>query len=235
MKKKEAKRLNRVFLCLYAVSALIFIAGINRLWKIDVLRSRTLDILRVCDLNVMLIFAPLCIFILALMLYFYKGHKNTFTFLAFIFGAYMLGIGFGMHEPFNAMSVYRLEMTGGISRTVRFMDDELGHWTFFAGFIFISLSLVIAELRKPFSQRIPLFHMTAATLLGLLTGFVIYMNMAWEKTALDLAVIGCCLATALLFKLKYGNPQFNRIPITWTMCLSYGLGLFSTLAHWIIF
>ena len=235
MKKKEAERLNRVFLCLYAVSGLILIAGVNRLWKTDFLRANALDILRICDLNVMFVFAPLCIFALALMLYFYKGHKNIPVLLAFIFGTYMLGAGFGMHEPFNAMSVYRLEMSGGISKTVNFMDDGLGHWTFFAGFIFISLSLVIAELRNPFSRKIPFYHMAAATAIGLLTGFVIYMNMAWERTALDLAVIGCCLVTALLFKIKYGNPKFSMIPITWTMCLSYGLGLFSTLVHWIIF
>lgn len=235
MKKVEKKRLRRIFFCLYAISALILIAGINRLWRSELLRTPVLDVLRVCDLNVMFIFAPLCVIWLAFLLYFYRGHRNPFTLLIFIIGTYMLGAGFGTHEPFNIVrSVYAQEMTENIMRTAGFMDDGLGHWTFFAGFVLLSLSIVIAELRNPFSEKIPAFNITVSTVLGLITGFVIYMNMAWEKTAFDLAVIACCLALVFLFKLRYGNPQFSRIPMTYTLCVSYGLGLCATLIHWFV-
>ena len=235
MKKVEKKRLERVFFCLYAISALILIAGINRLWRSELLRAPVLDVLRVCDLNVMFIFAPLCAIWLAFLLYFCKGHRNLLTLLTFIFGTYMLGVGFGMHEPFNVTrTIYGKEMTEGIKKTAEFMDDGLGHWTFFVGFVLLSLSIVLAELKNPFSEKIPVFKVAVSTILGLITGFVIYMNMAWEKTAFDLAVIACCLALVFLFKLRYGNPQFSRIPMTYTLCLSYGLGLGATLIHGLV-
>lgn len=230
----DAVRLNRTLALISALAALMLAAWVNRKLETGFLEIRRLDALRLRDLLTLFVLAPLGIL---LMWELFKvsapkaGRKLAWLFITAVF---LLGMGFGMHEPTNAIRVAGLPAPEALRDSLRFFDDDLGHWIFFAGFALCVLTFAAAETESPFERPLPAWAVSMSILSGLAVAASIYGNMAWEDTAPDLAVMLACLAAVFVCHARHGFVSLKRLPMTLSMYVSLGLGNAATLVHWSI-
>jgi hypothetical protein len=179
---------------------------------------------------VMFVFAPL-ILLQGLDLFRLLGGLRSPRLMALlVLGGYFLGAGFGMHEPFNRLHLlWRGRVSPELLGPLVYFDDDLGHWSFFAGFGCIVVGIVGAEL----SARIIRTRTATATAVasGLLLAAIVFVNMWREPTSLDLTVMtAICAATAALHA-RLAPREFPP-PLALTVYLGLGGGTLATLAAW---
>ena len=221
---------------LSALCGIIILAGINRKLDVNWLRYSCDNGMRVTDYNVVLLITPLAILCLwGIFSLVYNGTQKPLLIIMFILGTYLLGTGFGMHEPTNFLVVkYRATLPAELKSQLAFFDDDLGHWIFFAGFILISLSGVFAELETPFEEKIPWKFFSFPVLIGVCVGVVIFLNMVKERTVLDILVILCVIAILGVVHFKKGFYHLQKLPLVSCLYIAYGLGSLGTLLAWLI-
>ncbi|OGV51331.1 MAG: hypothetical protein A2017_20150 [Lentisphaerae bacterium GWF2_44_16] len=228
----EKKRAGRILTFSYVLCFVIVLAGVNRLWKTVPLKQPVWDILRLCDVNVMFIFAPLSLLMVWLIFREYKGDSFTGGTLLFLAGVYLGGAGFGMHEPANiAVSVYSKALPGAVKASLFFFDDKLGHWIFFASFSAITIAVIWAENRNPLNNALKFKYLLSFLVMGLICAAVIYFNMVREKTTLDIAVLIFIAFLSIFIQFIYGR-RIAALPLTLAVYTAYLLGSAATLLHW---
>lgn len=228
----EKKRAGRILAFSYILCSVIVLSGVNRLWKTAALKQPLWDILRVCDVNVMFIFAPLSLLVTWLIFREYKGDSFTGATLLFLAGVYLGGAGFGMHEPANiAVSVYSKILPEAVKASMIFFDDKLGHWIFFASFSSITISVIWSENRNPLSNVLKFKYLLNFLVMGLICAAVVYFNMVREKTTLDIAVLIFTAFLAVFIQFIYSR-RIASLPLTLAVYTAYFLGSAATLLHW---
>ena len=230
---EDAARLRRILLCLAGISAVCLLVGLNRKFPPAFLRTPLFDVMQVTDVLFMLLFTPVSLFLGWLMLKAYGGTGRMLNVLLFLAGVYLLGLGFGMHDPFNALHMYRGgDLSPAMLRSVAYFDDVLGHRLFFAGFMLASLSVVAAEAVRPFRVPIPWPWMSLPVAMGVVSGVVVWHNMVNEKTGGDLvALLATVAATAAVqAACRTGSPR--HAPVSAVLYLAYGGGALATLLAW---
>jgi len=221
---------------LSALAALVAVAAFNRLSQAAWLNKPVLDVLRPCDLIVVFLLAPVAIFLLWGLFKVLRGDTFLPATLLFLLGAFLTGVAFGMHEPMNVLSsVHRASIPPQLLNSIIFLDDGLGHYVFFAGFMSLSLAGIWAELRdaqstEPFSRNV----LVCAAVTGIVTAAVIYANMVHEKALIDIAILAITVAISAVLQLVYGSPSFRKLPLLIALCLGYGGGVLATLLYWLI-
>jgi hypothetical protein len=115
-----------------------------------------------------------------------------------------------------------------------FFDDLLGHWIFFAGFMLISIAGTYAEIKKPYEEKLPMRFILPAFAVGLATAVVIFMNMAWEKTATDIATLALTVAIVSVIHFINSSISLMRLPATLALYTAYGGGTAATVLYWLI-
>ncbi len=148
-------------------------------------------------------------------------------------GVYLLGLGFGMHDPFNA-----IHMQGGrglspeLLRSVAYFDDVLGHGFFLAGFMLVSLAVAAAEAATPWRSPVPWPWMSLLGVLGGLAGAVVWHNMVNERTAGDLAALLVTAGVAAAIQAGCRVGSLRRVPVLAMLYLAYGGGAAATIVTW---
>lgn len=235
MSDKDLQKIKKAVTLLCCLGGVAVLAGINRLSHAPFFRAHLWDILRMCDILVAFVLAPIGAIFLWLLFRVYDGHKSIAGTIIFIIGVYFLGAGFGMHEPFNIfISTYKTQMTGAMLKSSVFFDDQLGHWVFFAGFMLISIAGAYAEILKPYEEKLPLKFILPAFGVGLATAIVIFLNMAWEKTAADIATLALTVAVVSVIHFIYSSKSLMRLPATLALYTAYGGGTAITVLYWLI-
>lgn len=232
----DKRRIRQMMLTLTALCITVVLAGINRKLSVPFLREPVTDVFRMCDYIVVFFIAPATVFFLYLLIKINKGTQSFISIVIFIFGVYLLGVGFGMHEPMNAITVSgSLIGEPTLIRTFIFFDDELGHWVFFAGFMLISIAVAWSEICCPYNKKMKWNILLPVWIIGLLTALVIYLNMVREKTGHDIAVIIVTVAVIGILHLFNGRSNLKRVPVVFTCYIAYGGGALVTLLHWCFF
>ncbi len=212
----------------------IFIAGICRKAPPEFMKANLLGVMSVAISFNMLILAPwgtLCAWRIFKL---YEGPSDGLASTLFIVGVFMLGAGFGMHEPFNAMHA-TLRLPPELRGLVAYYDDDLGHWLFFIGFGILSLAMAAAEMARPSDAPVPLPAYVTIVVLGIIVAVVIWFQMRNEKTVLDIAVLFATVAGAEALRLAHGAVTPRRLPSITSIHVGYGGGAVATVLCWVLF
>lgn len=228
---KQENRLRKTILLMGLFAAVIVLSTLSRKLELGVLRMKALDALRVCDLLTLFVFAPSIIMIGWTLFKTTCVRRNVMLEGAVILGIFLLGMGFGMHEPANVLNG-GAHTPKALRESLNFFDNLLGHWIFFAGFTLVTVSLSIAETRDPQETPVPVWARFYAVISGLAVAIAIYGNMVNEKTSVDLAVLAVCILLMFIFHMLNGKAPFSRIPITLLLYIAFGFGILSTLLKW---
>lgn len=224
-------RTRRLACLLLALGAAMILAGWSRVWPPAAVLRPCADVMRWRELLSMVVFAPLLSVLLWLV--FAVVSENQLEPLAggFVAGVYLLGCGMGMHDPCNLLRAAYPGLPGPLGASLRFFDDDLGHWLFWLGFLTCSIVAGVQQLRHPLaipmSQRARAFFL----LLGLPIAFVMLTNLVWEDTRRDLAVIA---ATALVTGTMHAvrRVPLSRTPLLWVLYPPYAAAVIGSLVYW---
>jgi hypothetical protein len=234
METDDKRRIKGILRWMTAGCILIVLAGINRLAHINFLSYYCADILRIRDVAAVFILAPLVMFCIWKVFEISGGMKSRFLLLILVAGFYCIGVGFGMHEPFNVfVSFYRRSLTPEMERSVIFFDDKLGHWVFFAGFVAICVSLALAELKNPFREALSFRYLALPVFLAVVSGFVIFVNMALEETGTDIAVIALTAAFTAGAHFYYSSLSLKKLPIVFALYISLAGSSTAVILYWL--
>ncbi|MFW6414256.1 MAG: hypothetical protein ACOCZS_03035 [Verrucomicrobiota bacterium] len=217
-----------------AIAVVLVCAAVNRLLASDFLRSQVLDVLRLCDIIVVFILTPGLVLLTHRLLVITSSSdrsKGKSEWLLFVIGVYLLGVGFGMHEPMNVLSTFSVKQES-LRRSIQFFDDGLGHWVFFAGFMLLVLAIVRGETKNPLPESFQWIGNVTVGITGISVGTVIFINMYREDTLVDLIVLGLTLLVSLAFWLQSKNRNWQRLPMTAAIVLAFFLGIAGTLLYW---
>lgn len=229
-------KIRQIMLCIIALCLVAVLACLNRKFPPAILKLQLIDVFRITDLLAMLLFSPLALFFLWKLLRIYEGNKIPWISFIFILGAFLLGCGFGMHDPFNVFTMkYGREIPEKIYGSIIFLDDYLGHWLFFAGFMLVSLSACFAELENPVELNFPLSFVAGFSIAAFMVALGIFKNMIKEETVTDIVILLACSACAFGFQLFKKQKNFLRLPCNLALHIAYAGGAILTIAYWILF
>ena len=221
--------LRRLHLLLAAQSGLLVLASVNRLWDTTDVEVLPHGALRLVDVLNLLVLAPasLLVFHLLLELALEDAGERARRRLRFGFvaAAYLFAASYGMHEAADYLHARFCDGGGGaLCEIVRYQDDELSHFLFFAGFAGIAAVLLLGQAAgaadRPAGRDRALILANAA-----LVAAAIVANLGFEEIGLDLLVIVLVAALSLVL-LRRAGPR----PLILYFAAAYVAGLLVTLA-----
>ena len=232
----------RRLLVIFAVfAAICLLAGASRMcppaWQLRPFG----DVLRWREALSMFVFAPLIAAVFWLLVgAVAQGRPSRTVELLMVLAIYAVACGMGMHDPVNRLlNVYRHApaLTPALRGTLVYLDDQLGHWIFWGGFVLGTWVIGIQQLQAPLKAKMPAlwrlgFGAVAAALL-----WVMLTNL-WDeypKTRVDLCVVAAALAGPAAF---HGAARRGvcllRLPALCVIYPAYLGSLVGTLACWLL-
>jgi hypothetical protein len=210
--------LRRLHLLLAVQSLLLVLASVNRLWDATDVPVLPHEALRLVDVLNLLVLAPASLLVFHLLLE-HVGSTRALR-LAFVAAAYLFAASYGMHEATD----YLHSRCSSDCSIVAYLDDDLSHFLFFAGFAGIAATLLIAQSVAP-----PIATTTKDRVLVLanatLVAAAIVANLGFENIGLDLYVVAAVAILALVLSLRRG-PR----PLILYYAAAYTAGLVVTCA-----
>ncbi len=234
--ERVLKKTGALFLlfCLICVAA-----GASRLAPCGWNFAPCADILRVRELLSMFVFAPLiCLVFWLFNRALAHGRDLRSMDLLCLLAIYCIACGMGIHDPANRLlSAYRAElvMSAGLHRSILFIDDQLGHWVFWCGFVLGTWCIGLQQLRMPLQSRMnwkwmAFFALVSAVLLGVM------LTNLWDeypKTIADLWVIGGTVAFLIAVHLLFARRvSVLRLPVLCVIYPAYAGSVAGTLICW---
>ena len=231
------KRLAWLFVLFCSLCAL---AGASRLSTAEWNLQRCLDVLRVREILSLFVFAPLVSLCFWL---FYKclgrgAAASIWVDLLCILSIWFIACGMGMHDPANCLQgAYRSELASmeTLRNSLAFIDDALGHWVFWGGFVLGSWTLGIRQLLAPLDEKMNFRWLAFFTVVTLALLGVMFTNLRDEypKTRADLLVIALAAGLpALLHPLLARKVSLLRLPLLLVIHGSYWGSVAGTLLCW---
>lgn len=196
------------------------------------------DILRWREALSMFVFAPaLSVFFGLLAVAIGKGKPHSSTLVLTILTAYFVGCGMGMHDPMNRVqSAYTFSSITpqALQTTILYLDDQLGHWVFWTGFLLGSWTLGIQQIFTPLNQKIGLRPLVVIGIMDLLLLWVMLTNLwnEYPKTILDLSVITASALVPTLFWIFKKDANLMRMPFLLILLPAYWGSVLGTLLCW---
>ena len=197
------------------------------------------DIFRVREVLSMFVFAPL----ISLMFWLLnrclsQGKEMWVLDLLCILAIYFIACGMGIHDPSNRLlSAYRSAgvMSEDLRRSILFIDDQLGHWVFWSGFVLGTWCLGLQQLRMPLKscmrrKWMVLFSIVSLALLG-----VMLTNLwnEYPKTITDLYVIGAAVSLLAVAHLIFARGvSILRLPLLCVIYVAYFGSVVGTIVCW---
>ncbi len=233
--------LKRLLALFAAFVAVCLLAGASRMcppaWQLRPFG----DVLRIREALSMFVFAPAVgVLFWFLVRAVARGRPNRLVEALMVLTVYFIACGMGMHDPLNRLSVVYRESLGqmpALGETVRYFDDDLGHWVFWGGFVLGTWVFGLQQLLSPLREKMTWpwrcgFGAVAAVLL-----WVMLTNL-WDeypKTRADLCVIAAAVAVPLAFHLAVRRGVgLLRLPVLCVIYPAYLGGIAGTLLCWLL-
>lgn len=221
-----AMRLAPLHLLLTGQTILVILLSINRLSSLTLGYALPHEGLRWVDLNNLLLFPFLSAGLSYLTLrWIEQGRQPTLWHgLLLTLSIYLLAAGYGVHEVTNYLHA-RFCPEGATDRLceiIIYNDDDFSHLVFFAGFIGVTVALLLAQAAHP--RRGPLGSLDGPLLIanGLVIALGVFANLAFEATGLDLpVVIGVALLALWLW--WRARRRGEIVPLVTYTLVAYGV------------
>ncbi len=197
------------------------------------------DVLRIREALSMFVFAPAIAVIFWLLLQtFRRGEGGGVVDILMVLAIYAVACGMGIHDPANRLvSAYGTagKAAPELMRSIVWLDDGLGHWVFWAGFVLGTWVMGLQQLKAPLQQgmgwwwRVFFLVITGAMLWVMLTNL-------WDeypKTLDDLCVIGGAAGVPLVVHLIwYRGVGLWRLPLLLMIYPAYLGSIVGTVGYW---
>ncbi len=231
--------LKRLAVLFILFSALCLMAGGSRMCTASWNLARYADVLRVRELLSMFVFAP------AIAVFFWlfyrcvgRGRANPVMDVICILSIYAVACGMGIHDPLNCIGgAYRSELAAvpNLRGSIAYMDDQLGHWVFWGGFVLGTWCVGVNQLLYPLKDKMALKWSSIFSAVSLALLWVMLTNL-WDeypKTIEDLMVIGGAVGGLILFQLFFTKRvSLLRLPIIFVIYNAYLASIAGTLICW---
>ena len=199
------------------------------------------DVLRIREALSMFVFAP-AISVLFWLIYRAVGRGKAFLAVdvLMVLSVYFIACGMGLHDPANRMeAVYR--QTGALSPEVRrsllYLDDQLGHWVFWGGFVLGTWVLGIQQALAPLKEKMAWPWRTGLGCVGAALLWVMLTNL-WDeypKTRVDLCVIAAAALVPLAVQMTAcRRVGLLRLPVLLVIYPAYFGSIMGTLVCWLV-
>ncbi len=199
------------------------------------------DVLRIREALSMFVFAP-AISVLFWLIYRAVGRGRSYTAVdvLMVLSVYFIACGMGMHDPTNRMeAMYR--QTGALSPEVRrslmYLDDQLGHWVFWSGFVLGTWVLGIQQSLAPLKDRMTWKWRLGLGSVGAALLWVMLTNL-WDeypKTRADLCVIAAAALVPLAVQMAVcRRAGLLRLPVLFVIYPAYFGSIAGTLVCWLV-
>jgi hypothetical protein len=210
----------------------IALVSINRLGGMTLAYVAPNEFLRWTDLlNMVLGFiAVLLYFLLARHLVDVSGNPRTAAHrvldVVFVLGAYLYASGYGNHEVTNYLSErYCFTSPTELCAIVRYNDDGFSHYLFFAGFIVLSLVVMLTQAVTPDDRPSTALDTVLVVVNALFVSAGIVANLAYEEIGLDLYVVAAVAVLAVVLLVRRPRGLVLRY-----YAVAYVVGLVTTFA-----
>lgn len=224
-----------------AFAVICLLAGASRMkpvaWELQTFG----DVLRIREALSMFVFAP------AIGVMFWlitrcvaRGRPQVAVEMLMVLAIYFVACGMGLHDPANRMeTAYRLTgaLTPEVRRSLFYLDDQLGHWVFWGGFVLGTWALGVQQVLAPLKGRmawrwrIGLGAVSAALLWVMLTNL-------WDeypKTRVDLGVIVAAVLVPFCTQMCVRRGvSLMRFPVLLVIYPAYFGSVAGTLICWLI-
>ena len=199
------------------------------------------DVLRLREALSMFVFAP-AISVLFWLIYraVGRGKSHLAVDVLMVLSVYFIACGMGIHDPANRMEfVYR--QTGALSPEVRrslvYLDDQLGHWVFWGGFVLGTWVLGLQQALAPLKDKMTWPWRFSLGCVGAALLWVMLTNL-WDeypKTRTDLCVIAAAAVVPLLAHLALcRRAGLLRLPVLYVIFPAYFGSIAGTLVCWLV-
>ena len=232
----------RRLLSLFAVfAAICLLAGASRMsppaWQLKAFG----DVLRIREALSMFVFAPaIGVMFWLLTRCVGRGHPHAAVQVLMVLSVYFVACGMGLHDPLNRLGiVYRApgSMTPAMRQTLAFLDDQLGHWIFWSGFVLGTWVLGIQQVLTPLKEKMGWPWRLGLGCVSAVLLWVMLTNL-WDeypKTRVDLCVIAVAVALPLALQLaRCRRTGLFRLPVLLVIYPAYIGGIVGTLICWLI-
>ena len=228
----------RRLLALFAAFCVVcLLAGASRIhppaWQL----RPFVDVIRIREALSMFVFAPT----IGVLFWFMvrtlgRGRASRPVEALMVLTAYFIACGMGIHDPTNRM-LAAYHGNEPVYQSLRFLDDGLGHWVFWGGFVLGSWVFAFQQLLSPLQEKMGRwwlggFGAVAAALL-----WVMLTNL-WDeypKTRVDLCVIAAAIVPPLVFHLAARRGVgLWRLPVLCVMYPAYLGSIAGTLICWLV-
>ncbi|HNX33687.1 MAG TPA: hypothetical protein PKM57_03615 [Kiritimatiellia bacterium] len=238
----EDKDVLRRLLALFGVFAVIcLLAGASRMcpsaWQLQPFG----DVLRVREALSMFVFAPaIGVLFWLLVRAVGQGQSSRLVEVLMVLAVYFIACGMGMHDPMNRIViVYRgsQALTPELQRTLAYLDDQLGHWIFWGGFVLGTWVFGLQQLLSPLRGRMawPWRCGFGAVALALLWVMLTNLWDEYPKTRVDLCVVAAAVAVPAAFHLSARRGVgLLRLPVLCVIYPAYIGGIVGTLVCWLV-
>lgn len=234
---KDALRRLAILFAVFA--AVCLAAGASRMrpcaWELQTFG----DVLRIREALSMFVFAP-AIGVLFWLIYktLGRGRTSAVVDVLMVLSVYLVACGMGLHDPANRLAVvYRHAgaLSPEVRRSLTFLDDQLGHWVFWAGFVLGTWVLGVQQALSPLRERMAwpwraFFGCVGAALLGVM------LSNLWDeypKTRVDLCVIAAAALAPLAAHLTVcRRVGLMRLPVLLVIYPAYFGSIAGTLLCW---
>ena len=237
----DSATLRRLMMYFVVFCAVALLAGASRMrppaWQLQTFG----DILRIREALSMFVFAPALGLLFWLMTRAVAGGRpHPVVEALMVLAIYFVACGMGIHDPTNRMWICyagKKALSPAARQTLQYLDDGLGHWVFWGGFILGSWVFGLQQLLTPLRQGMRRHWLCGFGVVTLLLLGVMLTNLwnEYPKTRADLCVIAAAVAVPLLFHvLARRKVSLKRLPALVVIYPAYLGAIGGTLACWLI-
>ena len=228
----------RRLLALFAAFCVVcLLAGASRMCPTAWQLRPFADVIRIREALSMFVFAPT----IGVLFWFMvrtlaRGRASRPVEALMVLTVYFIACGMGIHDPTNRM-LAAYHGNEPVYQSLRFLDDGLGHWVFWGGFVLGSWVFAFQQVLSPLREKMGRawlggFGAVAAALL-----WVMLTNL-WDeypKTRADLCVIAAAILPPLVFHLAARRGvALARLPVLCVMYPAYLGSIAGTLICWLV-
>jgi len=157
-----------------------------------------------------------------------------------VLAVYFVACGMGMHDPVNRMfTVYSHDanLAPAVRQTLVYLDDDLGHWIFWGGFVLGTWVFGIQQVLTPLKERMSALWRWGFGLVSAALLWVMLTNL-WDeypKTRVDLCVIALAVAgPAAVHVVCRRGVGLWRLPVLCVIYPAYFGSIAGTLICWLV-
>lgn len=236
--RDDREVLKQLTILMVVFAGVCLLAGANRMvpmmWQLRPFG----DVLRIREALSMFVFTP----IIGVMLWLLtrcigRGRTHVAVQVLMVLAVYFIACGMGMHDPADRMrTVYPKSMLmPEVWRTLVYLDDQLGHWVFFVGFVLGTWVLGIQQILEPLKDKMTCCWRIGYLCIGMGLLWVMLTNL-WDEypqTLVDLCIIALAAVVPFLMhvmlKRKVG---LTRLPLLMIIYPVYFGSIAGTLIRW---